>query len=134
MRRLLPPGPPLAGLSRVNEDTASPHLHPLNQAAELKLTKLGAPAGEGDQMAVTRLALLAIQGDPRVTEDWVRGLDYWNLPKWTGVALLMLETRVTAKQMLALSPTAAGKLIADVLLQDRHIQWESGTKEQPPGI
>lgn len=93
------------------ESQPSPHLHPLNQAAEFILRKLDAPRVP-HRIAVIHLALVS----PRTAEERV-ALNQWDsAPKWQRLALLILEKHLTKERLLAMKAEEAGGEIARLLV------------------
>ena len=94
----------------------SPHMHPLNQTAELLLTKITAKGQIEGDMAVVRLAIAAksITSEMKLAEK--QSLLRWEAEeKWQRLALLTLEKTLTPQSLLMMRPIEAGAAIAHVL-------------------
>ena len=91
-------------------------MHPLNQTAELLLTKITAKReGEG-KMAVIRLAFASKSASLEVNLDEKQSLLRWEAePKWQRLALLALEKTLTPQSLMMMRPIEAGAAIAKVL-------------------
>ncbi len=91
-------------------------MHPLNQTAELLLTKITVNGQIEGDMAVVRLAFAARSASSEMSSGQKQSLLRWEAePKWQRLALLALEKTLTPQSLLMMRPIEAGAAIAHVL-------------------
>jgi hypothetical protein len=94
-----------------------PHLHPLNQAAEMLLKKLGGAKRADGSIAVIELALTALEaisGERKF--ERLESIRRWEVdPRWQRLALMTIEKSLTPQMLLIMGPQEAGAQIAAIL-------------------
>lgn len=98
-------------------EQSPPHFHPLNQAAEMLLQKLGGTKRQAGGIAVIELALVTVGTESSDRQSHrLESIRRWEAePRWQRLALVTLEKSLTPQTLLMMGPRQAGARIASIL-------------------